>query len=432
MKRASFPLIVEESGNLKSLDDYTREVKGDNLYFDAKTEPIFVYNPRAGRVRLVQNGREKKSWIDVNLSLVSGYHEINPEKESSEAATKPQENTVMGNTLLTGRLNFDPRIHKEQPLYERKAFQPTLSPRHVETLNPAEGAAVKRAHPSTDNDFLKIAYGLDDAVTEGMSKALSWVYGNVLQDPAMAWELDLQAKQSGASLAESTKHNEMEQFMLRTAADPLSYGYGGLTKAGKTGLGQVVRGIKNAKPIGYMENAVLTAAKKREIRNFLIGKPVVATPYDIIKATEGGTILSAARRWADNNAFEYVRDDIGKCVFNGRGVKNSVSHYLNRDTVNMIPAVPDVIRNGKVLDVSRDFNGQPISNIIIGAPVSLGGKHQVLMVRLRSADGMNDNRYYVHKVLSSEDLRNGPFQKGDAVDYLMFGRALGRVLSGED
>jgi hypothetical protein len=161
-----------------------------------------------------------------------------------------------------------------------------------------------------------------------------------------------------------------------------------------------------------LHNKVLTAQEKTEIKAFLLGPPIIQVKEGIIKADANGTAIENARRWAKSHAQEINRQDIGKVVFDAGGVRNSLSHQFGQRKLDAVQAIPAAIKNGKVVSIFDDFEGKPIKNIILVAPIQIGSnKRSFLCVRLVKNIG-NDNRLHIHEVFDIDDLKNTaiPFQ----------------------
>jgi len=77
-----------------------------------------------------------------------------------------------------------------------------------------------------------------------------------------------------------------------------------------------------------------------------------------------------------------------------------------------VQAIPKVIKIGMVVSVSDDFDGKPIKNVILAAPIKIGDNERAfLCIRLVKNIG-SDNRLHVHEVFGVEDIKNTatPFQ----------------------
>jgi hypothetical protein len=161
-----------------------------------------------------------------------------------------------------------------------------------------------------------------------------------------------------------------------------------------------------------LQNKVLTIKEKTEVKAFLLGAFIIQVKEGVIKADANGTVIENAKKWAKSHAQEIIRQDIGKVVFDAGGVRNSLSHKFGQRKLDAVQAIPDAIKNGKVVSISDDFEGKPIKNIILAAPIQIGNNERsFLCVRLVKNIGSN-NRLHIHEVFGIDDLKNTaiPFQ----------------------
>jgi len=161
-----------------------------------------------------------------------------------------------------------------------------------------------------------------------------------------------------------------------------------------------------------LQNKKLTVLEKTEVKSFLLGSLIIQVKEEAIKADENGTAIENAKKWAKIHSEEILRPDIGKVVFNSRGVRNSLSHKFGQRKLDAVLAIPASIKIGKVVSITDDFDGKPIKNIILAAPIQIGNNERsFLCIRLVKNVG-NDNRLHIHEVFDMNDLKNTaiPFQ----------------------
>ena len=153
-----------------------------------------------------------------------------------------------------------------------------------------------------------------------------------------------------------------------------------------------------------LHNKKLTLEEKIEIYDFLFKEP--------IKTVKAGLIIAESNKKAKEKALEWIstigsktihRDDIGDVVFDRAGVKTSFEHRIYQNKLDALPAIPDVIEKGKIIDISSDFDGKPIKNTLIAGPIQIGDRLEILVVRLRMGKGHN-NKFYVHDIFVADDL----------------------------
>ena len=161
-----------------------------------------------------------------------------------------------------------------------------------------------------------------------------------------------------------------------------------------------------------IQNKVLTSTEKLEVKTFLVGNAIIQVKEGAIKADESGTAIRNAKKWATIHAELILRSDIGKIVFDSGGVRNSLSHKFGQRKLDAVQAIPAAIKIGKVVSISDDFDGKPIKNIILVAPIKIGSEEKsFLCIRLVKNVG-DDIRFSIHEVFDIVDLKNTaiPFQ----------------------
>ena len=147
-----------------------------------------------------------------------------------------------------------------------------------------------------------------------------------------------------------------------------------------------------------------TTEEKIEIRDFLLNKPIKAVEAGFIKAESNKKAKEKTLEWIESTGEKIIyRKDIGEVVFDRAGVKTSFEHRIYQNKLDSLPAIPDVIEKGKIIDISNDFDGKPIKNTLIAAPIQIGEKPEILVVRLRMIKGHN-NKFYVHDIFIADKI----------------------------
>jgi hypothetical protein len=153
-----------------------------------------------------------------------------------------------------------------------------------------------------------------------------------------------------------------------------------------------------------LKNKKLTIQEKIEIHDFLLNGPIKTVKASLIKAESNKKAKEKTLEWiAVTGSKTIYREDIGEVIFDRAGVKTSFEHRIYQNKLDALPAIPDVIENGKVIDISDDFEGKPIKNTLIAGPIQIGGKPEILIVRLRMVKG-HGNKFYVHDIFVLDEL----------------------------
>ncbi|MDR1869412.1 MAG: hypothetical protein LBQ82_05465 [Treponema sp.] len=166
----------------------------------------------------------------------------------------------------------------------------------------------------------------------------------------------------------------------------------------------------------------LTTEEKIEIYDFLLNKPIKTVEAGFIKAESNKKAKEKTLEWIELTGEKTIhREDIGEVVFDRAGVKTSFEHRIYQNKLDSLPAIPDVIEKGKIIDISNDFDGKPIKNTLIAAPIQIGEKPEILVVRLRMIKGHN-NKFYVHDIFIADKILKN---KGNTVKAGSAGKPVG-------
>ena len=155
-----------------------------------------------------------------------------------------------------------------------------------------------------------------------------------------------------------------------------------------------------------LKNKKLTLEEKKEIHDFFLDGPILTVRADFIKAESNKKAKKKTLEWITMIGSKIIhREDIGEIVFDRAGVKTSFEHRIYQSKLDALPAIPDVIEKGKIIDISNDFHGKPIKNTLIAGPIQIGEKPEILVIRLRMVKGHN-NKFYVHDIFVNELIKN--------------------------
>jgi hypothetical protein len=175
----------------------------------------------------------------------------------------------------------------------------------------------------------------------------------------------------------------------------------------------------------------LSDAEKREVREFLMGEPISKVQSGVILWTFTASTRKAALQWAEDHGEKIVyREDIGSIVFNKTGLKNSLAHGMYPKKIDTIPAISAVIEKGKIIDVSNDFDGRAITNILLAAPIQIDDEKAILLIRIRKHKGA-ENKFYIHDVYTIDDIKNmsDTFKPGGSDKSVGLSRSIAHIKS---
>jgi hypothetical protein len=166
----------------------------------------------------------------------------------------------------------------------------------------------------------------------------------------------------------------------------------------------------------------LSIEEKIEIYDFLLNKPIKVVEAGFIKAESNKKAKEKTLEWIESTGEKIIhREDIGEVVFDRAGVKTSFEHRIYQNKLDSLPAIPDVIEKGRIIDISNDFDGKPIKNTLIAAPIQIGEKPEILVVRLRMVKGTN-NKFYVHDIFILDKILKN---KGNTIKAGSAGKPVG-------
>jgi hypothetical protein len=171
-----------------------------------------------------------------------------------------------------------------------------------------------------------------------------------------------------------------------------------------------------------MQDKKLTVEEKISVRDFLLGEPIKTVTAGFIKAESNKKAKEKTLEWIETTGDKIIyREDIGEVVFDRAGVKTSFEHRIYQNKLDALPAIPDVIEKGNIIDISSDFDGKPIKNTLIAAPIQIGEKPEILVVRLRMIKG-HHNKFYVHDIFIADKMLKN---KGNTIKAGSAGKPVG-------
>lgn len=112
---------------------------------------------------------------------------------------------------------------------------------------------------------------------------------------------------------------------------------------------------------------------------------------------EGGSLIDRVfNSYEERGVKEIIRDDIGIIQINRKGIRSSAAHGIGRRKVAAFAAVPEVLQNGKIVDVKYDYKGKQEDRVVIAAPITLGGKTAFVGAVIQKT--VNSDSFYLHEV----------------------------------
>ena len=97
-----------------------------------------------------------------------------------------------------------------------------------------------------------------------------------------------------------------------------------------------------------------------------------------------------------NSIGNKVESKYGTIVLNRTGVKSSISHGIGRGKAVAFKAVPDVIKNGKIIDYTNNYKNRDYDTAVFSAPIKMGNKDYYVATIVNV--NKNSNEYYLHEI----------------------------------
>lgn len=148
-----------------------------------------------------------------------------------------------------------------------------------------------------------------------------------------------------------------------------------------------------------------------ESREFLDGAPVAEMSGKEF-ASDGVPLTEKVTQFYESTGNGQVDvPGIGLVSLDRQAVKSSLFHGIGRDKATAFAAVPDVLKNGKIIHAEAMEGSRDAGMVYhVAAPVRIGDRDMVEVVLVK-ADS-NAKRMYVHEVVLKEKLRQTAFKTG--------------------
>ena len=159
---------------------------------------------------------------------------------------------------------------------------------------------------------------------------------------------------------------------------------------------------KNTAPTGTestSETVAIIDRLKENIPNLESDSSVAVTSSDSVLQTPGNTMAEKARQLFSKIVGNVSRAGFGDVEINNRSMKDDLSHGIGMAKAAVIPAIPDVIKNGKQIDFQSQWKGRPYDGYVFAAPVDLDGRKVYVAAIVKQT---SKNRFYLHEVVDSD------------------------------
>ena len=140
-------------------------------------------------------------------------------------------------------------------------------------------------------------------------------------------------------------------------------------------------------------------------------------PVAILKGTE----FDRGEKTLRDQVMDYYssigkvhNDVVGDIYLTKDSVKDDIAHGVGRAKAITFAAVPDILKQGKVLQYNKNWKDRGYDSIILGAPITIeSGKNAGDYYGLAIVKVLDDNRLYLHEVYAQKMEANVPFKTPD-------------------
>lgn len=120
--------------------------------------------------------------------------------------------------------------------------------------------------------------------------------------------------------------------------------------------------------------------------------------------------ITQVTEFFDGLGNEVYNPQLGDVMLTRRGAKSDIAHGIGRKKAAAFAAVPDILKNGRVIDYQVDWKGRNYDTAVVAAPITIAGEPYMAGVVLTRTD--SENRFYVHEVLTEKGT--APFKTGES------------------
>lgn len=129
--------------------------------------------------------------------------------------------------------------------------------------------------------------------------------------------------------------------------------------------------------------------------------------------SERPLVERVAEYYKDKYDGKVERDGVGTVLLDERSVKDSIGHGIGRNKAIAFAAVPEIIKNGAIIDRQENWKGRGYGSVTFAAPIEIAGEGYVGVVvanEVTMSDG--SHRFYLHEVVLQKNLQSEEFKTG--------------------
>ena len=168
--------------------------------------------------------------------------------------------------------------------------------------------------------------------------------------------------------------------------------------------------IKWASAIADPEERQTVIGKIRELQEVVANAEWVfnAEPVKQLEGSEFSksekSLITQVNEFFKSIGGKVEREGFGMVNLTRQGIKSSIAHGIGRVKAAAFTAVPEIIKQGKIIDRQTNWKGRGYDTYVIDAPINIGNIEYIAEVIInKDKDGQ---RFYLHEVEIKEKARS--------------------------
>ena len=168
--------------------------------------------------------------------------------------------------------------------------------------------------------------------------------------------------------------------------------------AAEHGTGDVITGNGANKNANRSETVKVVENLQNSIPALSEMNSAAEVSTSVVQNTAGRTMAEKARQLFEKIVGVVNRPDVGAIEINKRSAKDDLSHGVGMAKAAVIPAIPNVLRNGVQIDYQQNWKGRAYDGYVFAAPVTLDGDTVYVAAVVKRT---SKNTLYLHEVVDS-------------------------------
>jgi hypothetical protein len=168
--------------------------------------------------------------------------------------------------------------------------------------------------------------------------------------------------------------------------------------------------VKQASAISNPDERQTVIGKIRELQEVVANAEWVfnAEPVKQLEGSEFSksekSLITQVNEFFKSIGGKVEREGLGMVNLTRRGVKSSMAHGIGRVKAAAFTAVPEVIKQGKIIDHQTNWKRRGYDSYVIDAPINIGNTAYIAEVII--INEKEKNRFYLHEVEVKEKARS--------------------------